>query len=446
MRESKSFGSALPYWKLRLFGSFALYNPDGHCVRVADRKVEGLLAALALHRDHGIERRTVADILWPTKAPANLTNLRQALSVLRRILGESAIESSRQHCRLSSEIQLASDLEDGTKRDGIFMPGHEGEWFEQVRRESDLDDSNLLSAPASVVSSFYKTLEWFAVHDRSGMHALMSARNSLTRGFVYADLLHLLRSAPDDPGLIGWAAYWQGTAEDDLEACAQLLRTALREAKSSGDLALASEACLELGKVYSRTGKLDRALRICDIADGVAASSKSKAAAANALRLRGNVWMNWEDQTAGAVLLRKAEAKIEDPVELATSICSRAFLEASAGSFETASQTMEGSISLSKQLGHNRIGNVSALTKILLLLSEGKKDACSVELGKLADEYFAVGSTQFAVYAEELLAKLHYLEGNRAFAKQRLDSARKSRTSSQMVVTNLEAQRIKQLA
>ena len=137
---------------------------------------------------------------------------------------------------------------------------------------------------------------------------------------------------------------------------------------------------------------------------------------------------------------------IDDPVELSISIGSRALLEASAGSLNSAARTMEGSVSLSKELGHVRISNVNALTNVLLRLGEGNKDVCAAELRRLVDYYDAVGSTQFVVYAEELLARLYYLEGKGTLAKQWLESAGKARSSTRMVVTKLEAQRVARIA
>src|SRR5579862_2626092 len=126
-----------PAWQLRLFGRFSLVTPSGEPVRLPDRKTEGLLAILALNRDLGIRRQGAANILWPDREPGNLANLRQALAVLRRALGQAAIESSAAHCRLASDFRLVTDFESPSLRgEGGFMPGHDSEWFEDVRLES----------------------------------------------------------------------------------------------------------------------------------------------------------------------------------------------------------------------------------------------------------------------------------------------------------------------
>lgn len=428
-------------WQLQLYGDFSLRDPAGRLVRLPDRKVEGLLAVLAVHRDYGIDRADVADILWPSRAPANLGNLRQALSVLRRTFGEGAIEASRRHCRLSSELHIESDYEQEPNRRGGFMPGHSGDWFDVLREE----DGDAAAPPRSVVSSFFEMLQWFAIHDRRGMHSLLKAKASLTRGLLYTDLLQLLRAAPDDEASAGWSSYWQGTAENDLEKCAELLRTSLREAKRSGDLTLASHACLELGKVYSRTGRLDKALRICDIADSVAARSGKQTQKANAMRLRGTVLVHWQDQAEGLAMLRRTEEFIDDPIDHAVLKSSRAFFEASAHQLDQASRTVDEAMRLSRQMGHLRFDLTSSLTQVLLKIANGPRDRAIAELTPLVQRYYSLGATQFGVYAEELLAKLLCLEGERATAKRHLVSARHSRTGAQMVVTRLEALRVAQV-
>src|SRR5262249_31448724 len=124
-------------WQLRVYGGFSLASPTGEWVRLPDRKTEGLLAILALNREFGVQRQDAANILWPGREPNNLANLRQALAVWRRVLGAEAIEASTTHCRLASDFELRSDYEDVALRgEGGFMPGHEGEWFDDVRFES----------------------------------------------------------------------------------------------------------------------------------------------------------------------------------------------------------------------------------------------------------------------------------------------------------------------
>lgn len=431
-------------WQLRFFGEFSARNPEGHMVRLPDRKVEGLLAVLALHPEYGIERSRAAEILWPGRAPSNLATLRQALSVLRRTLGEDAIEASRQHCRLTSSFVFVSDFDLPNERRGGFMPGLEGEWFDEIRLDSDTTPATLDSD--TIVASFHQTLLWFASHDRRGLHNLLRARPSLTRGIAYSDLLELMRAAPEDESCVGWSYYWRGTAEDSLDTCAGLLRSALREAKRNQSLSLASEACLELGKVYSRSGKVEQALRICDIADDVADESNSRANRANALRLRGTVQVHWLDTRSGLSLLREAEHLLDDPIEIAVAQGARAFFEASSGKFDRAAESLHQSQVLSRSLNHYRIGITAPLTAMLLRLSEGARTSVIAELAQLGDHYRSIGSTQFGVYADELLSSLLLEAGETDLAQSHIRSAQQARLKSNMTTTLLETKRIRQFA
>ncbi len=427
-----------------MFGEFSLHRPDGTIVRLPDRKVAGLVALLWLKREYGIERHAAAEILWPGKSPSNLSNLRQALSVLRRTLGAEAIETSSNHCRLTSAILISSDYDDVSERRGGFMPGLVGGWFDEIRSEVSYSDE----PPGSdeVVASFQHALKWFAVHDRRGLHSLLQARPSMSRGITYQNLLNLLDTATEDATCVGWSLYWRGTAEDSLQKCAKLLTASFQDAQRSQSSMLASEVCLELGKVHSRSGKLAQALKICDIADEIARSTNSRTAKSNAMRLRGTVQVQWNDPLEGLTLLRQMEDLLDDPLEISIARGARAFFEASAQCYEEAAETLSQAQALSRELKHHRIGITSSLTEVLLMVGRGDRSEAVEVLGQLIPHYYAIGSTQFGVYAEEMLASLLTGFGEKEKASEHLLSARRARLKSQMAMTRLEARRIGEIS
>ncbi len=427
-------------WQLRLFGEFSLRRPDGSFERLPDRKVAGLLAILLIKREYGIERSAAAEILWPGRAPSNLTNLRQALSALRRALGAEAIETSSNHCRLTSAIIISSDYETSSERRGGFMPGLAGDWFDEIRSELSFSDE----PPGSdeVVASFQHALKWFAVHDRRGLHSLLQARPSMSRGITYENLLSLLAMGTEDTTCAGWSLYWRGTAEESLQKCARLLTASFQDAQQSQNSMLASEACLELGKVHSRSGKLPEALKICEIADDVAKSTNSRTARSNAMRLRGTVQVHWQDPMEGLTLLRQMEDLLDDPIEISIARSARAFYEASARCYEAATETLDQAQALSRKLKHHRIDITSSLTEVLLMVGRGAKSEAAEALVPLVPHYYAIGSTQFGVYAQEMLASLLTGFGEKDTAREHMLSARGARRKSQMAMTRLEAQRI----
>lgn len=93
-----------PRFRLALLGGFALESPGGP-VEITSRKVACLLAALASSTPHPQGREKLASLLWGSQEDAQARqNLRQALTSLRRILGDDALISSGQAVGLAPSI------------------------------------------------------------------------------------------------------------------------------------------------------------------------------------------------------------------------------------------------------------------------------------------------------------------------------------------------------
>lgn len=432
-------------WRLSLYGDFRLLDETGEPVVLPNRKVEALLAVLVVHRAFGIDRDIAGEILWPEKPlEARRWNLRQALTRLRKVIGAEAIESTRDQCRLSSDRVWETDYETPSlRRSEAFMPGHSGEWFDDIRLES-LEPSEGEQPPA-VVENYLRTLRWYASNDPRGMFALLKASPSLARGIRFSDMIALLADVRHDDCCRGWAAYWQGAAEDDLQQCAKLLRIAFDEAASTGDLELASEACLELGKVYARIGRGDDAASLCRVASDLASRTRSPNGKANAHRLNGAVQIQMSGGQQGFDHLSAAEDLVDDPIERAILLSSRAWFEASSGLIDKARETMAGPLRIARETGHSRIDTVTKITQALLTAHSGDRGAAMEQLERLRDVARSSGSTQYVVYAEELLAKLLYLSGDKGLAERKLEAARKGRTKARMAVTPLESERLRSI-
>lgn len=129
------------------------------------RKALALLALLALRAGRSVDRKLLAETLWPESDPATgATNLRQALAILRRTLGEDAeavIAEGKQALRLELGASFCdvSALDDALlRRDtnatkalytGPFLEGFTEDWVlvERERREAAVA---ALLAPTSV--------------------------------------------------------------------------------------------------------------------------------------------------------------------------------------------------------------------------------------------------------------------------------------------------------
>src|SRR5262249_17927982 len=95
-----------PKYRLSLLGKFALSGPDGP-VELPSKKLVALLAYLALTGPAPQPRHKLVTLLWGSHFEVQARqNLRQALSRLRRALGEEALISK------GDEISLAPGMID----------------------------------------------------------------------------------------------------------------------------------------------------------------------------------------------------------------------------------------------------------------------------------------------------------------------------------------------
>jgi predicted ATPase/DNA-binding SARP family transcriptional activator len=97
---------------LSLLGSFRLYSPDGHFIRLPRRKVESLLAYLAIYQEPaGHSREKLATLFWGnTPDEQSRTSLRTALAVLRKTLGAAALLSNREQVQINPAFPLWVDV------------------------------------------------------------------------------------------------------------------------------------------------------------------------------------------------------------------------------------------------------------------------------------------------------------------------------------------------
>jgi tetratricopeptide (TPR) repeat protein len=426
-------------WRVHLYGRFRLLKPGGELVRLPTRKVEGLLAMLAINRADGLSKAEIQRELWPTGANGN--SFRQALHQLRKSLGEGAIESDGAVCRVSDRFPLECDVTNPKLRDSeAFMPGQLGDWFERRRVELAADEPG--TSRSQVIDSLLVALEWLAASDPNAFFAVMEAAPALVRGIHHARLAQLVRTVACRTDLQrAWALYWQGTAENDLPTCARLLNHGLAISRSLKEIPLQSEICLELGKVYTRLGRTTDALAVGQIADSLAGCTENRMVQANRHRLAGTIRVHWGDYENGLCRLELAEEFIDDPLEAAIAMGARAFFSASIGRDEVAGRLIAEARRLANGLEHDRVARTTDLAEILVAARAGCRSQ-AIEKLVTTSARGAGTPSQVVVYADELLAKLFYLEGDRDLAHDRFDRAHRGRLSSRMVMTRLEARRL----
>lgn len=430
-------------WSIRLFGEFSLASPDGTAVKLANRKAEALLAMLVVNRLQGISRTHAAQTLWPTKSPSSQSqNLRQALTLLRKALGSTKIIGDRSHCQLGSSFEFESDFEDASRALGqVFMPGHSGTWFEELRAVLELGPAT--KEPVStVLKGYIEVLEHLGRKDPASMFGVMRESHEIAYGLRCDDVLRLTRRARPTPEWAGWKSYWLGSGENDLTLCAHYLEHALAESRTNGDSALAVYAVYELGKVYTRLGNVERARELCSIAKDLAVKADFNRARAYYLRLKGTVLAHWGDADRGLKILEDAEAWIHEG-ELARAKATRGFFEASLGNLDKARQILAEVRRLVVAGDQGPIlGIVTSCTEALIDIHEENRDGVQERLGRISMDASEAALSQFVVYAEELSSRLFTLDGDAEQAAVHAKTAKRERIASQMAVTKLERTRL----
>jgi hypothetical protein len=423
-------------WRIHLFGDFKLIGPDGACHSLRNRKCEGLIALLAANPRYGVRRDYAASALWPEKVTERQQeSLRQAIAIIRRQVGEDFIVPTRTDCRLSHLLDFKCDLDCVEMRQGgVFMPGHEGDWIDAIRLQT-----TEASEEPTVMSHYLESLRWCARSDPKSLFAFLHANRGMVRGFPASDLLCLLDLAGTPEGIVGWPDYWRGIAEEDLDVSSVLLKKAFRVSVQALDWDLASDSCFELGKTYSRRGKVAPARRIAQAAYEIAERANTKSARINATRLQGTLLLHWGETRAGLELLERSVELVDDPIRRAIVEGTQAWFEAVSGFYGSASRWLSRAEDLYSETGHHQAFLLTSATRALLSVHEGTRTNAIPGLERVARQCYEGGSCQFGVYAEESLAKLYVLDQDSELAAAKLNSARLNRLRTRMAQTPLES-------
>lgn len=106
--------------RLKLLGDFAATDGNGAAVELSSRKCRCLLAFLCLNSRRSVPRERLASLLWSDRAdPQARSSLRQALTVLRKEIGDGALAVDDERIELrdcESDVEAFARLAASTDR------------------------------------------------------------------------------------------------------------------------------------------------------------------------------------------------------------------------------------------------------------------------------------------------------------------------------------------
>ena len=430
-------------WNLSLFGDFHLTDPEGITIRLPNRKVEGLLGILALNREYGIERKALAEILWPGKDGG--ANLRQTLSLLKRALGEDALETSRSHCRLSSEFRLNCDAEEEKKLGaGGFMPGHIGEWFDDLR-SGEFDEVDDPTPDGLPISDFAKTLEWLAANSPANMYGVMREALHLTQGLSSTHAIRLLNIAGEDAKHANWRDYYLtyfGHGVSELEGASRAYSRVLKRAMANEDYTLAVESAYHLSATLLVQGNYGEAAKAVAACHFCATKVREPQLMAKASSIRGVLLMHLGNVTEGLIELEGSELSLGNEFAVAHAQALRAFMETSKGLHRRSLETVKAPSILAQASGHHRLGLMCSVTSSHAMAGLGNSEGSLKIILPEVENLEGKEASFFLPYAHEMAASAHMLCGDEQMAQVSLQKARDARELRRMPYTNLDRSRI----
>ncbi len=410
-------------WLIREDQGLRIDGPAGVEIRFPYKKVDELLLVLALAGDC-LERDGVAEKLWPNRSVAERrTNLRQALSQLRKTIGEENLVADRFLCGLRPGFPIRVD--DGLKRSRL--------------RSIAVPESH-----DSPVAGFEKTLIWLSKEDPAQMLKIMRASHDLlaaiSNGIMSSILARGEGALKHDPSLVGWVLYWQSNLVFNASQRKRIANKALRWAVQEGDKELVVSCISSLVSAQMTSGQTEEALG-------------SIQAARNFVGIRNSPLASKLDSLRGVVLLHAGQAKagldLLQPspgsnalLESTTSLALKALYLADSGEGIKALEVMEYPRRIAEESGHFN----GAMLCDLALATAVSQDDPELAL-ELFDRVISRSSldSRLDLIAREAAGAIHFRLGSRKEAANLIGGAAKVRHQLGYVFTAWDRLRLQQI-
>jgi tetratricopeptide (TPR) repeat protein len=365
--------------------------------------------------------------------------------LLKKALGDDAIEATRSHCRITTQFQITSDFENANLRqNAAFMPGQSGEWFEDIRSEN-WENGSAESSTNLPISDFAKTLEWLAAHSPANMYSVMREALQLTQGLSTKEVTKFLNTAGEDSKNDNWRNYYYsyfGENSSELENSNRLSRKVLKEAVKSKDYILAVESAYYLSATYLVQGRYVEATKAVAACQFCAEKVNRPDLLAKAASIRGILLINIGNVSEGLMELERSELSLGNEFAVAHAQALRGFMETSKGLHSRALETIKAPFALASASGHRRLSLMCSVTSSHAFAGLGrKKESLDVILPALKN-LVETQMSFFSTYAYEAAAIAYLLNGEHELARNNMRLAQQNRGARGMPYTLFDRGRI----
>ncbi len=445
-------------WSVTLLDGISVARPGGLAVPLPTRKSAAILAILVVAEGRLVPRARMAEILWPHSPAAQRSqSLRTELATLREALGsQSPLAITRATCRLPSET-VRSDYPPATVEDYTRLAPEMSEpWFRDLRRgrTGNLEKGETVR-PASDPEPdalFHRLLQWSLDENPDCTLDLMRASPDLACSLLPAELDAICDRIRGYIGpahsSYGWLRFFQGFAMCGLGnyvARFTILHQASEWAAERKDTRLFADALLWETACLIVTGRAElaakRAERAMSFVDG--SDARAIARIRHAQGLASHHCGRFRD--GDALFL----AALDSPFYQSTLI-ERANLLSHIALFRATNEDVKGASAMTHEitqicgpfLSWHLKGSL-LLTKTLMYLAEGEREAAEKDLTQLSHHAQLLGSPDLTIYAEETLARLRLESSDRTSAIKHLRKGVQRRKETNMGLTPWDQTRLK---
>ncbi len=410
-------------WSIKEDNGLRTFRADGTEVRFPYKKVDEVLLALALAGE-ALDRDRLAEKLWTSSSIADRrTNLRKALSHLRKSIGEHNLISDRYTCRL---------------REGFVIGVHED------LRRSHLSSIEISKKEDSPVVGFEKTLLWLSKENPVQMLRTMRASHDLL-GAVSTDLTSVLlargeSSVQHDPSLLGWVLFWQSNMVFNAAERKRIANKALRWAVKEKDKELVVSCTSSLVSGQMTSGQMKEAFA-------------NISAARKFVGLQNPLLVSRLDSLLGVVMLHAGRAKdglaLMQPnptmgalLDSVLTLALKALYVADIGEGSRALEIMEYPRRIAEESGHFTGTMLCDLTLATAVAEEDSELALEIFTRLLSRTGL---DSRLDLIVREAAGANHYRLGNRREAAQLIGDAARARRRLGYVFTSWDQLRLQKI-